>query len=102
MSLSKKAIEVMELVYKALSEYEEVILTEEEFNDEDNEIRYEAPRVSKVSKYFNYDEYVIISISNGNYKALGVTEGVEAENIEGSLAELTYGEAVNLLGWLNN
>ena len=102
MSLSKEVHNLMDSVYQTLNSYDEVILTQDEFDDGECDVRYEAPRVSKVSKHFYYDEYVIMSIKDGDYIAIGITESCEGENISGSLSELNYDEAVNLLGWLDN
>tara|TARA_R110002050_G_scaffold79261_12_gene169491 strand:- start:26249 stop:26557 length:309 start_codon:yes stop_codon:yes gene_type:complete len=102
MSLTKEVHNLMDSVYQALNSYDEVILTQDEFDDFDSEVRNEVPRVSKVCKHFHYDEYAVMSIKGGDYIAIGITEGCNGEIISGSLSELEYGEAVNLLGWLDN
>lgn len=101
MSLPKEVHNLMDSVYNTLNEVNEVIVTNEDF-DNSEDVIYEAPRIAQVSKYGYYEEYVIMSLNNGIMEVRGISEGIEDEVVKSNIVDLSYSEAVNLLGWLDN
>lgn len=101
MSLLNEVRNLMDSVYNTLNEINEIILTDEDF-DNSEDVIYEAPRITQVSKCGYYEEYVIMSLNDGIMNVRGISEGIEDEVVKSNVVDLSYSEAVNLLGWLDN
>jgi hypothetical protein len=99
--LKKQVESLMSDVYRTLLDYDEVILTNEQY-DNDNDLVWDVPRVGVVTKYGYYIEFAITKITKGGEitgKGLGEDWG---DTYSFTVNELSYGEAVNLLGFLCN
>ena len=92
----------IENLINSLNDYNEVLITTKEFDDDDDELRYELPRVALVDKYGYYNEYAIVSLNGGKFKAIGISEGCHGDIIYDVIDTLNYNEGLDLLGWLNN
>jgi gentisate 1,2-dioxygenase len=89
MSLSKEVHNLMDSVYQTLNGFNEVIITDEDF-DNSEDVIYEAPRIAQVSKYGYYDEYVIMSLNDGIMNVRGISEGIEDEVFKSNVVDLSY------------
>lgn len=91
--------EVTDLLPKisvALKELDKEFLTNYEYEN-DNDLIWELPRVSRVSKHGQYIEYAITKISKGgDITAKGIGEDY-GEVISVSVDELNYEESIGLL-----
>jgi hypothetical protein len=95
--------EVNDLMLKVeniLMELDEVLLTDEEYED-NNEVMYELPRVSRISKHGFHIEYVITKITKGgDIIAKGICDDY-GDEITLSVKDLNNEEAITLLNYFN-
>lgn len=101
MGIVKEVHGLMDEVYKTLLSKEELLLTNDEYEN-DNDLIWELPRYATVNKWGYYQEYAITKITKGgDISAKGIGEDW-GEEIAITTSDLSYGEAVVLLEYLED
>jgi len=96
--LLDKVNDVTDEVFKMLNGMSEVLITDEEFVNND-EARVELPRVSQVDKYSTCTEYAVVGINAGIVRAVELDgdDNIAHFNVN----DLTSSEAIHILSYFN-
>lgn len=86
-------------VYNMLNTLNKEFVTDKQYDDSDDLI-WELPRISKVSKHGFYIEYAITNINDGKVTAKGIGEDY-GDVITLNVTDLNYEEAIVLLKHFN-
>jgi len=69
----KKTYSLLREIKKYINNVDYIFMNVKEFNNE-NDLIHDLPRVSHIDKYGYYNEFAVMSISNGEIYALGIGE----------------------------